>query len=230
MSKLLCATLFFIFEIIKGTNEANIEAQKNESLQRMINEAINDIQDFSDNIETTAIRGVENFEMIDSEETSFVSALNEENFVNVPNNIASTQALNGKNKCGGFFIPGLGFKFIDANSPLFPIHQRISRIRIEIDLFNKIVRDISKRIQQKKLKFAFSDFIINSLKVVGSFSESNIHSFHIFIVKTENILKACGASRIIFSLVLKFAENLCQDFESTIGMLNDNLKMILDKF
>ncbi|TBU06165.1 hypothetical protein CWI39_0546p0010 [Hamiltosporidium magnivora] len=168
MSKLLCVTLFFILKITKGTNEANSECLRNESLQRMINEAIDDNQDFTKDRDTIDIKDVATFEMIDSDTTSFTSTSNEENFVNVLNNIENTKAFFGKNKCGGFFIPGLG--------------------------------------------------------------ESSINSFHIFIVQIENILKACGASQKLFTLVLKFADNHCQDFESTISMLNDNLKMILDKF
>ncbi|TBU09314.1 hypothetical protein CWI36_0041p0030 [Hamiltosporidium magnivora] len=162
MSKLLCVTLFFILKITKGTNEANLECLRNESLQRMINEAIEDNQDFTKDRDTIVIKDVETFEMIDSDTTSFTSTLNEENFVNVLNNIENTKAFFGKNKCGGFFIPGLGFKFIDANSPLFLIHHRISRIRIEIDLFNKTMRDLSNKIQQKNLNFAIFDFIIHS--------------------------------------------------------------------
>ncbi|TBU20595.1 hypothetical protein CWI38_0047p0080 [Hamiltosporidium tvaerminnensis] len=141
----------------------------------------------------------------------------------VPNNIYDS------NLCGGFYYPGSEKRFIFANSPIFRVYFKLSRVKIAIESFKSITSDFQREINKKQINNTSIDVLLFSLNTIGSFSDLSFGYIESYAKNIEDSLAFLKVGITFLQNLISYAESYCDGFEKTLSELNDKYRIFLQE-
>ncbi|TBU06366.1 hypothetical protein CWI36_0464p0030 [Hamiltosporidium magnivora] len=142
----------------------------------------------------------------------------------VPNNIYDYL-----NLCGGFYYPGSEKRFIFANSPIFRVYFKMSRVKIAIESFKSITSDFQREINKKQINNTSIDVLLFSLNTIGSFSDLSFGYIESYAKNIEDSLAFLKVGITFLQNLISYAESYCDGFEKTLSELNDKYRIFLQE-